>query len=428
MEQYEERVEVGLIQRTVRSERDVERYAGFHFTFFGPREGTTCDYLMRQHPETCWDDFLFVEDEHSGEIVSTTCLIPWHVHYEGAVLKVAMMEMVGTHPDYRRRGLVRSLINRFHAAALERGYDLIVIHGIRYYYRQFGYTYALDLRPSSSLASWRIPPRREDQPLAYRLRPASLEDAPTLARLYQESRAGAQIYERRDAAYWRFLLQCAQYPVRVIEDQRDSRAAGYVCGKSLTDNRGVWVMDSAIASHDAAMAALQQLKAEGNSEILLGYPPAGTLAQVGRSLGAVPLPCNQWLVRIPDVVRLLSRLTPALERRLAVSACAGVTTDLILNLFRRAFRLRFGAGKLNEVQPLGFVDSSVGADGGDLLMPPDAFVRLVLGYRSLDELRDAWPDTGVKPEPRHLVEALFPRMTAALALPYEYCGATPAMS
>ncbi len=68
-----------------------------------------------------------------------------------------MLEMVVTHPDYRRRGLVRALIERFHRVTAERGFDLCFIEGIPYYYRQFGYTYAVDHRSYDALAASAIP-------------------------------------------------------------------------------------------------------------------------------------------------------------------------------------------------------------------------------------------------------------------------------
>ena len=64
----------------------------------------------------------------------------------------------------------------------------------------------------------------------------------------------------------------------------------------------------------------------------------------------------------------------------------------------------------------------MGADGGDLCIPPDAFVRLVFGYRSLDELFDAWPDITIKVESRRLVEVLFPRLDAYFHATYQVFG------
>ena len=123
----------------------------------------------------------------------------------------------------------------------------------------------------------------------------------------------------------------------------------------------------------------------------------------------------------PGDEHLLERIS-VLENRLAGSAWHGATTQLIINLFREAFQLRFVDGKFAGAESLGFVDASMGADGGHLCIPPDAFIRLLCGYRSLDELFDAWPDITLKPEARLLVEVLFPRLESYIHTPYHYLG------
>ena len=49
-----------------------------------------------------------VEDTRTGSIVSSTCLIGQRFSYEGVEFDAGLPELVGTHPDYRRRGLVRN--------------------------------------------------------------------------------------------------------------------------------------------------------------------------------------------------------------------------------------------------------------------------------------------------------------------------------
>ena len=52
-------------------------------------------------------------------------------------------ELVGTHPDYRRRGLVREQFEVLHRWSEERGHLMQAIGGIPYYYRRFGYEMAV---------------------------------------------------------------------------------------------------------------------------------------------------------------------------------------------------------------------------------------------------------------------------------------------
>jgi hypothetical protein len=121
---------------------------------------------------------------------------------------------------------------------------------------------------------------------------------------------------------------------------------------------------------------------------------------------------------------MLLKLAPVLAARLSASPHAGFTGDLMLNLFRQAYLLQFAAGELRQVSEMGFVDASMGADGGDLCIPPDAFVRLLLGYRTVEELFDAWPDMVVRPTRRHLWQTLWPKQSVYFWKPYMAYRAT----
>jgi hypothetical protein len=62
------------------------------------------------------------------------------------------------------------------------------------------------------------------------------------------------------------------------------------------------------------------------------------------------------------------------------------------------------AGRLTEVTNLGFTGD------GEIRFPPLQFIPLVLGYRSVEELRATYPDVSVAPAWRLLVGVLFPKV------------------
>ena len=408
----------GLILRTVRDERDVERYAALNATI-AEEQGITCAHLLRHHREISYRDFLLVEDARSGEVVSTTCLIPWHCRYEHIPIEVAMLEMVLTHPAYRHHGLIRAQVRRFHRMVCERDYDLSIIEGIPYYYRQYGYAYAVDHRAYDALPLSRIPEEREGRTSEYRLRPATVADIGALTELCVRAAATEQVADVRGEEHWRYLLEWAHYPVRMVERRADGHPAGYIVALRMGRGKGTQVLESAVMSHEVALAALHQIKAEGGTELHLSWSPRGSLVRTARSLGSAPLPAHyQWLLRITDVGRFLRVIGPVLEGRLTRSDCAGLSAELCLNLFREAYVLCFREGKLLRAEAVGFVDSSMGADGGDLCIPPEAFTRLVVGYRDLEALRDAWPDIVWRDSSRRWLDVLFPRMDSWLRMPY----------
>jgi predicted acetyltransferase len=87
-------------------------------------------------------------------------------------------------PEYRNRGLIRAIFELIHARSTACGQLAQGITGLTYYYRQFGYEYALDLGGSRSVYLAAIPKLKEGQPEPYALRAATLHDLPQLLALY----------------------------------------------------------------------------------------------------------------------------------------------------------------------------------------------------------------------------------------------------
>jgi hypothetical protein len=196
---------------------------------------------------------------------------------------------------------------------------------------------------------------------------------------------------------------------------------GYiVCGN--TEGRTVHIAESGVIGIDAGRAVLQLIKSDKTREIVISWPENNTLVKLARSIGSIAQQSNQWLLRIHNIPEFLIKIGPVLERRIAESAFAGSTQEIIINLFRQAYRFSIKKGKLDEVVSIGFKDASMGVDGGDLCIPQDAFVRLVFGFRSLEQLFDAWPDIVIKHESRYLLEVLFPKMSSYICAPFSYQG------
>lgn len=405
----------GLQMRSVRDAQDAQRYSDLSGSINGQHEDEMCAQLLCHHPYTTYDDYVVVEDTAADRLVSSTCLIPWQLHMCGVPLRAAMLEMVVTHPDYRRRGLVREQINHFHSTVSARGFDISIIQGIAYYYRQFGYAYALGHRPFDSLSVASVPPVAEES--VYKSRIASLQDYGALTAVYQRSIQAHDLYVLRDDAYWRFLLSAPYYSVRIIEHKTTHAPEAYAILQPQTDDR-FEVVEAAAITQAGALALLQHLREVSTGELRLPGTLPSVLIQAARSLSSHPLPSYQWLLRITDVASLLRKLSAVFNTRLADSSFRRYDGELRINLFNAAYCLRFVNGQLQGVDDLGFVDASLGADGGDLCIPPDAFTRLLFGYRTLDQLLDAWPDTIIKAAQRDLLNILFPQLDSCIWMPY----------
>ena len=408
-----------MIIRSVQNEGDVAKCAEFDRAFNNEFEGKTYRLLHLHHPTLQWRDSFMAENEATGEIAATICLIPWEFDYEGVPLRVAQLEMVLSHPKYRRQGLMRQLITRFLHNVAAGGYDLSVIWGIPYYYRQFGYGYCLYGDTYVTLSASGIPDA-EGSERVYNLRNAGEKDIPELSSCYNAAVSGIPLHVKRNETYWAYLLNDVRQPVRIVEDAQGEAVGYLVCTQSGGGTAHIY--EHGVSGYEMGLSVFQMLKNEGYREILVGGPDESVLTKLAKNFGSLPSKPEQWLIQVTHMCSFIRQLSPVLEKHLAGSECAGFTGDVIINLYTQAYRLEFADGILNTVEDLGFKDSSMGADGGDLCIPRDAFIRLLFGFRSLDQLRDAWPDIDIKPTKRHLFDILFPGLAAYIYLPYHQLG------
>ncbi|MBI1881681.1 MAG: GNAT family N-acetyltransferase, partial [Chloroflexi bacterium] len=166
----------------------------------------TYDLMSGCHPTTTAADFILGEDTHTAQIVSSACLIPQVWLYEDIPFGVGRPELVATDPAYRRRGLMRAIFEALHALSAAQGHLAQGITGIPWFYRQFGYEYALPLGGSRSLKLGDVPALKEAGTEPYQIRPATEADIPILMDLYQRQCAGKLVTAQIDEVRWRYDL------------------------------------------------------------------------------------------------------------------------------------------------------------------------------------------------------------------------------
>lgn len=401
----------GLVMRTAACEQDVERVAEFNGLIHGPGVVGMARNLFLHHPATSGRDLIWVEDE-AGRVISSLCVIPWTWCYEGVDIRAGEMGIVGTLPEYRRRGLVRVQIEFFKRRLRERGCLLSHIQGIPYYYRQFGYEYALPLEGGLEFEAREIAPA-PDTPFAFR--PAAEDDLPALMRLYDEAAADLGIHAVRDEATWHYLRTHTAGSEMECEDWVLTNPAGEIAGYLRLPlahfGDGLTVNEVSRLDFEMAKAVLGHLKTLAEARhipgIRLNVPASCTLMRLAESLVGRKPDTYAWQIHVPDMAALLRALVPVLEKRLAGSPLAGFTGELTISLYQEALRLTFQEGRL-QVAGLGPVDR------GPVRFPPLQFIPLVLGQRTAAELAEWYPDASVAPAWRMLVDTLFPRTSAFL--------------
>jgi predicted N-acetyltransferase YhbS len=407
----------GLIMKFVNTPEDIERLAVFNARVHNDEHVARMTRAMIQHhPHTHPEEWPFIEDESTGEIVSALCLIPWTWRYADVTLKAGEMGIVGTLESYRRRGLIRALDDYFNELLRAGKYDLSHIQGIPYYYRQFGYEYAVPLEGGWQIRRDQIPDDLPEAAQGFHFRPAALDDLPVLARRYDEAAHELGISAVRDLDSWRYLIEHQPHTQNLATTwlvlDTGGAPVGYFRVTKVGFGAGSIVEESSRLSHPAALAALSKIKALSDEwekpYIRLSAPDTSPLVRVARAWGAHSQGRYAWQIHLPDAARLLCQIVPVLERRIAASPFAGMTETVLINLYREAVELHIKNGNITAVTAAGFRNW----EGLSINIPPLLFAPLVLGYRSREELTQTYPDMGVWGQSQYLIDVLFPKMTA----------------
>src|SRR5262245_1493968 len=355
----------------------------------------TNDLLSGRHPLITPGDFALVEDTRQGTIVSATCLLAQTWEYEGIPFPIGRPEVVATAPDYRNRGLVRAIFELIHARSAAQGHMAQGITGIPYYYRQFGYEYALNLAGKRTVFFAAIPKLKSVASEPFTLRDATMDDLPLLMRLYDRERARGPVSTRIDEDYWRWAMTKEnegseeEWYAKLIESA-DKRPVGYVLhrrrrwGSQLgitalalePDVSLVTAMPSLLRSLQAVAEGLPGWRpdAPAADRLLFGFGAAHPVYDALGDLGDTYDPPYAWYVRVPDLPGFIRHIAPALERRLVDSPAAGHTGELKLNFYRGGLRLAFEGGRITTAEDW---RTQIWGPQPDAGFPPLVFLQLL---------------------------------------------------
>jgi len=394
----------------------------------------TTDLTNGRHPSARASDFMIVEDTRTRRIASTLALLSHRFRYGEVELAAGQPELVGTHPAYRRRGLVDRQMEVVHSSSEQRGHLLQVIDGIPWYYRQFGYEMALEHSATRVVHAAQLEAASLSDPNSshgsYRVRDALEGDLAFIVSCQEADAERCLLHCVRDEAFLRYEMtqrnpqSAVTRRYKIVEDAAGERVAAFhhhaVLWEDMLYSEFVQPAEG-IAWLDIAAPYFKELNRVGCAQ---AARQGCAFKGVGFDLGsqhplhnAIPHVLSQpqtpyaWYVRVPDLVALLSRVCPVLERNLAESDLAGHTGSLEISLYRRGVRIVLESGRISAIES--WRPST--ACFGDVAFPDLTFLQLLFGFRTLDQLRSSFPDCLVEREAAAaIVTALFPRRVSNL--------------
>jgi hypothetical protein len=374
-----------------------------------------------------------VEDTKTGKIVSSLNLISQTWSYGGIEFGVGRPELVGTHADYRNRGLVRAQFEVVHQWSAERGELLQAITGIPYYYRLFGYEMAVNLDGGRVGYTVHIPRLKDEEKESYAIRPAEASDISFMMELYDQAAKRYLLACRRDEAIWRYEMEgksaenVNRFELFIVENLAGQPLAFFATPPFTWGDMqpaNVYEVKPDVSWLAVTPSVIRFLE-KRHAELSAGQEKAKPFSSFGFWLGedhpvyhVIPhkLPYTRkpyaWYLRVPDLPVFIRKIAPVLESRLEASYIPGYTGETRLTFYNGGLRLAFENGKLSAVEQ--YKPTPVGHEG-DAAFPELTFLQLLFGYRSLDELRAAFPDCWTSKEEAYvLLNTLFPRQSSDL--------------
>jgi hypothetical protein len=373
------------------------------------RNGAEWEPMVRAlfaHPEVGPGAFTVAVD--GDRVVSSLCLLSASLRVGSIDVPVGQPEFVATAGGHEHRGIVRAQMNIVHRWSEGRGDLAQIITGIPYFYRRFGYEYAIAF-PRVRVVT---PGGALTMPEGWSVRRAEPDDAPAIVRLHAHTQTGVPLVATRDEGWWRWSVGVDDpSPSYVAEtDGTVHGIAGIGGGASPAYDFATTVRGVAFDRLDALYALLAEAAQRDR-------PVA--IEERGRHTGPVagishrhPLHYALY-VRVADPVALLDRLRPVLSERLAASPRAATSGRLLLSTYSSSIVLTYECGAVVSVEAGPPLQDPVGAGGAGV--PPDLVATLVFGRYGATGLAARHDDVRLG-QVADLMETLFPRLDADLAL------------
>lgn len=403
----------GLVLRSACAE-DVDGIVAVETGAFGPADEPGIRAAMEHGggPER----WAVVVD--GDRVVSASVLVDLSLDLAGTVIPAGQVEWVATRPEHQRQGLVRAQFERHHRLARDRGHLVLLIAGIPFVYRRFGYGYGLDYPAIFLLDRETFAARRCDG--GVEVRAAAEHDIPAMLAL-ESLRPARAVRGVRDARYFRRRLAATagerdRYEQMVVAT-RDGSVCGWTMGKLDDDVGGRLTAKPGVATDRPATDALLGYlldQAEQRRLVLVAQGAAGS--PYGERLTEVGTPVDlhaAYYTRTPDPLALLETLRPVLSARLRSSdAYHDASGTLDISLYNSGIALDYENGTITAIRDVPGVEDPLENIG--VGVAPDWFGALVLGRWGALELARRVDDVMLGRH-RRIMETLFPKLPSDVA-------------
>ena len=373
------------------------------------------DYIKRiykDHPKKKDILWFYIENNDTGQIISSLTLMPLEWQFEGLILPVCEMGFVGTLKEYRGKRLISKLNEFYERVMMERGYLLSCLRGIPYYYRRFGYDFVLSLDERFLLSPNQIPPMELSH---IDIRKASRKDIGYIENQYNLNSNAFLISNSFDTEsfYFKFMndsFNDNKLSAYIVEQNGNSE--GYFLIGMSYDNEVYTIITSQLTD-DQMIKILQFInefpKIKEKNDLNLHISEFSEFGKYLFSIGGKLLSNYGWQIKIPNLKRFFESIKVVLENRVEESEFNNLSKTVIISDYKQSIELTFVKGKIEYIKiESGYPD----VEKCDVRIPEAMLLKLLLGDRTIEEINYIVKDARINPSSKKLIEVLFPKVNS----------------
>jgi predicted acetyltransferase len=406
---YSKLISENLVLRVANNEiEDFHRFISFNLTVHQVESlRNYMNGLYIEHPRRSKIYWIYIEKLDTRELVSMITLMPLEWNFNGVSIPVCEMGFVGTLPEYRHRGLIGKMNEIYEILMRQEGYLLSVIRGIPYYYRKFGYDFALNLDEHIILKKNLIPSKEIDN---IYFQKATKQDLSFIESVYSKEQENFYISNKFDRDGFAYKFMNDDFDTNFLSTfiiKRNRESVSYFSLGMSFDNAAYSLIVPEI-DEDYMIKILQfvgdldkdkdQIVFNVNSDTQFGH----FLCSIG---GAKDLGYG-WQIKILDLKEFLLTISPILEQRIECSSFKGLSQDFAVSDYQKSHILRFKNGRIE------LIESKKGyplPESSDVKIPGSNLIKLLLSDKNYKEIKYIVKDSMLKPMSEKLLEVLFPK-------------------
>jgi len=363
--------------------------------------------------------YFYARDIDTNEIVGTLSLLYIPLRYGHVKLKAAEYGVAATSKKYRGLGINKKLTEMFFAECIKKNYNLVMLEGIPYFYRRYGFNYAVPMGGYKLRVKGQNFGVNKENKISLEL--AESKDVDIISDDFNISSKCADLCNVKErgiinaqiSSYRSETMRKEYYLIKV----GGTKVVGYLA-LDISENNLVISDISNNLSFGIYRGVLSTLfdniliNKKNKDSFSINVPDRSKFVSYLKTIGVVENKSYSWQFKILDEFQFLKCIKPVLEERVQDSIYAAEEIEFNYNNYHQIINFKIKNGKINIAK--GKWENA----NGDFKLNSQGAIKLFLGQYKLEEIQTFLPDCQVSNQYRELVEIIFPKMDPQMYMNY----------